>query len=259
MSAQAMELEVVKPGVVPTASNVVTPLSVLSRAVEGGAPIETIERLMAMYERSQQIVARQAFDAAMSEARGELPVIVKNRTVDFTSSKGRTHYKHEDLAEIARTINPILKLHGLSYRFRTTSNPNEPVTVTCIVSHRDGYSEENTLSAGRDDSGNKNSIQAIGSTITYLQRMTLKAALGLAASDEDDGAKADQKADDRGINQEELAVLQGLIDETATDIARFCDFMKVGALIELPVSRLPVALAKLRAKKAQAARPEAAQ
>lgn len=259
MSAQAMELEVVKPGAMPAPSNVVTPLSVLSRAVESGAPIETIERLMAMYERSQAMVARQAFDAAMSEARGELPVIAKNRTVDFTSSKGRTHYKHEDLAEIARTVNPILKRFGLSYRFRTTSNPNEPVTVTCIVSHRDGYSEENTLAAGRDDSGNKNSIQAVGSTLTYLQRMTLKAALGLAASDDDDAGKADQKADDRNINQEELAVLQSLIDETDTDIALFCKFMKIDALVELAVSRLPVALAKLRAKKAQASRQEAAQ
>lgn len=65
------------------------------------------------------------------------------------------------------------------------------VTVTCIISHRDGHFEENTLSAGRDESGNKNSIQAVGSTLTYLQRMTLKASLGLAASDDDDGASAD--------------------------------------------------------------------
>ena len=49
--------------------------------------------------------------------------------------------------------------------------------MTCVVSHRLGHSEENTLTAGRDESGNKNNIQAVGSTITYLQRYTLKAAL----------------------------------------------------------------------------------
>ena len=54
--------------------------------------------------------------------------------------------------------------------------------MTCVLSHRDGHFEETTLTAGRDDSGKKNAIQQVGSTITYLQRYTLKAALGLAAA-----------------------------------------------------------------------------
>jgi hypothetical protein len=249
MSAQAMELEVVKPGVVPVTSNVVTPLSVLDRAVSAGAPIETIERLMAMVERGQQVAARQAFDAAMSEACGKIPVIAKNRTVDFTSSKGRTHYKHEDLAEISKTVKPILEQFGLSYRFRTTSNPNEPVSVTCIVSHRDGYSEENTLTAGRDDSGNKNSIQAVGSTLTYLQRMTLKAALGIAASDEDDGAKADQTTKDaETISAEQRQEIQDLIETVGGNAEVFCQYFKIEALPDLPASQFDRAIAALKAK-----------
>ena len=104
---------------------------------------------------------------------------------------GETSYQHEDLGEIARVVAPILAKHGLSYRFRTTSEINQPVSVTCIVSHRAGHTEDNTLVAGADNSGKKNVIQAIGSTITYLQRYTLKAALGLAAATDDDGAKAD--------------------------------------------------------------------
>lgn len=227
------------------------PVSLLERAIQSNASIEMLERLMALQERNDANQARKAFDAAMSAAKGEIPPIAKNRTVDFTSAKGRTNYRHEDLAEIARTVDPILKKHGLSYRFRTTSQPNEPVCVTCIVSHRDGHSEENTLMAGRDDSGNKNSIQQVGSTITYLQRYTLKAALGLAASDDDDGKQADAE---RRINAEEMATIQDLIDATETDIARFCEYLKIDALAELTVDRLPVALGKLRAKKAQAGR-----
>jgi hypothetical protein len=79
-------------------------------------------------------------------------------------------------------VTPILGKYGLSYRYRVSSNVNEPIVVTCVVSHKDGHFEETTLLAGRDDSGNKNSIQQVGSTLTYLQRMTLKAALGLAAA-----------------------------------------------------------------------------
>ena len=84
-----------------------------------------------------------------------------------------------------RSLAPSIRfLRGtvLSYRWRTTSEINQPVSVTCIVSHRSSYSETNTPSAGRDDSGKKNSIQQVGSTITYLQRYTLKAALGFGGS-----------------------------------------------------------------------------
>lgn len=168
-----------------------TPMQMLALAVERGMDLETIKELRALQKDFEADVARKAFNEAIAAAKAEIPVITKNREVDFTSAKGRTHYQYEDLAEVARTVDPILAKHGLSYRFRTSSTPNEPVTVACILAHRAGHSEENMLCAGRDESGNKNSIQAIGSTITYLQRMTLKASLGLAASTDDDGRNAD--------------------------------------------------------------------
>lgn len=168
----------------------VTPMALIERAMASGASMEQLEKLLDLQQRWEKNEARKAFDEAMAAAKADIPVIHKNREVDFTSQKGRTNYRYEDLAEIARTVDPILARHGLSYRFRTSSPPNEPVTVTCVIAHRSGHSEENTLCAGRDDSGNKNSIQAIGSTLTYLQRMTLKAALGLSASTDDDGRGA---------------------------------------------------------------------
>lgn len=185
-------------------------METLASAVQRGLPIETLNALMDFQERHEAAQARKSFDAAMAEAKKALPVIIKNRAVDFTSQKGRTHYKHEDLASIARAVDPILARHGLSYRFNTVTD-KEGVTVTCIVSHRDGHSETNTLIAGHDNSGNKNSIQAIGSTITYLQRYTLKAALGLAASHDDDGAGQGDEAVDP---QEEAAPLLDMIDQT---------------------------------------------
>lgn len=232
----------------PTTPTAMTPMDMLNRAVAQGANIEVLEKLMGLQERWEAGQARKAFDEAMAAAKAEIPVIVKNRTVDFTSTKGRTHYKHEDLAEIARTVTPILAKHGLSYRYRTSSAPNEPVTVTCIVSHRGGHCEENTLSAGRDDSGNKNSIQAVGSTITYLQRMTLKAALGLAASDDDDGASA-ETAD--VISQQQLDTLIELADEVGADKAAFCKYLKVPSLAAIPIKDFDRAVAALNKKRSQ--------
>lgn len=229
-------------------TSVTTPMNMIDRAVASGASIEMIEKLMGLQERWQANQARRAFDNAIAEAKASIPVIVKNRTVDFeTKTGGRTTYKHEDLAEISRTVAPVLAANGLSYRFRVTSNLNEPVTVTCIISHRDGHFEETTLSAGRDDSGSKNSIQAIGSTLTYLQRMTLKAALGLAAAADDDGRAAGASHADT-INEDQAGELLAMIESTNADKAKFLAYFKVEKLADLPAKSYQMAVQLLNAK-----------
>lgn len=166
-------------------------LSMIERAArDTSVDVDKFERLMAMQERVEAKLAVRAFNDAVASAKGEFGSIAKNRTVDFTSQKGRTNYRHEDFSSIASVVDPVLARHGLSYRFRSAQSGSQKITVTCILSHRRGHSEETTLESGEDHSGNKNSTQAIGSAATYLQRYTLKLALGLASSHDDDGQKA---------------------------------------------------------------------
>ncbi len=241
--------EVQKVNIIPPAEPVaMTPMAMLDRAIASGAGVEVLERLMSLQERWQAGEARRAFDEAMAAAKSEIPVIAKNREVDFTSGKGRTNYRHEDLAEIARTVDPILSKFGLSYRYKVSSAPNEPVTVTCIVSHRSGHSEETTLTAGRDESGSKNSIQSIGSTVTYLQRYTLKAALGLAASTDDDGG-ASETPD--FINQDQLSQLIELAEEVGANKEAFCKYLRVGSIAEIPADQFQHAVNLLEAKRSR--------
>jgi hypothetical protein len=169
-----------------------TPMGILARAVaDGNASFEVLERLMALQERWEANEARKAFEAAMAKASAEMPTLSKNREVAFDARGGgtRTAYKHEDLAEVVGVVAPVLGRHGLSHRFELTSEPNK-ITVTCVISHALGHATRNALTAGADTSGNKNAIQAIGSTITYLSRYALKASLGLAAAHDDDGLGA---------------------------------------------------------------------
>lgn len=251
MSNAALQAVEVLPASEPKSSNPITPMDMLDKAISTGANIEVLEKLMALNERWERSQARKAFDEAMAAAKADIPVILKNRTVDFPSKgeAGRTNYRHEDLGEIARTVDPVLSRHGLSYRFRTTSEPNEPVTVTCIVSHRLGHFEENTLRAGRDDSGKKNSLQSIGSTLTYLQRYSLKAALGLAAAADDDAASS--PASDETISDDQLAELQSLADSVGADIPKFCKYLKIGSLADIKAPDFANAKAALEAKRAR--------
>ncbi|MCJ8518973.1 hypothetical protein ABID21_001877 [Pseudorhizobium tarimense] len=233
------------------ASAPMTPMEMLDRAVSQGASVETLSKLMDLQERWESNQARRAFAAAMSAVKSELPRIVKTRKVDFTTSKGRTNYQYEDLAGIMDQVGPVLSRHGLSVRYRTTAEPNQPIAVTCIIEHSDGHHEENTLMAGRDDSGNKNSIQQIGSTVTYLQRYTLKAALGLAAAADDDGAKADENSG--VITEAEREIVLGLIDETESDIEKFCAALQIESIAAMPAAKFRRAIGMLEAKKKKVA------
>jgi hypothetical protein len=191
-------------------------MSMIRQAVAAGQPLDVIRELKDMAKELAADEARRAFDRALSDAKSEIPVIRKNRKVGFEhkSGEGETNYSHEDLGEIARTIDPILGRHGLSYRYRSHQGDGR-VTVTCILSHRDGHSEEIQLSAAPDGSGKKNAIQQTGSAITYLQRYTLKMALGLAAASDDDGAATVQP---ESITEQQALDLNDLIDTVVEEV-----------------------------------------
>ncbi|WP_226780306.1 ERF family protein [Oceaniglobus trochenteri] len=176
-------------------------VSMIERMVtDPASDLDKLERMLAMKERMDAHSAMVAFSQALAEARSEIPPIIKDAEVDFTTQKGRTHYKHETLSGIAKVIDPILSKHGLSYRYRTSQQGG--VMVTCIISHRLGHSEETTLAGAPDQSGNKNNFQAVGSAVTYLQRYTLKAALGLSAEVDDDAQGAAPQVQDHRENRD---------------------------------------------------------
>jgi hypothetical protein len=167
------------------------PMHMVEAAVEKGADVDVLEKLLGLQERFQRGQAERAFVEALSAVRGELPAIVKTKSANFGG--GGAAYKYEDLSDIIAKLSPVLAKHGLSFRWNTdgqTADRGE-VLVTCVLSHRDGHSESTSLSGPYDTSGKKNAIQAIGSVVTYLQRYTLKAAIGIAAGMDDDGQGAD--------------------------------------------------------------------
>jgi hypothetical protein len=249
--AQAVEKIEAPTSALPVQSETASVLGMIERVARD--PSVNMDKMIQLMEWRKEMVSdqrRAQFDEAMAAAKAEIPVITKNREVDFTSQKGRTHYKYEDLAEIARVVSPILAKHGLSYRYRVTSNVNEPVTVTCIVSHRAGHFEEVTLLGGRDESGNKNSIQAVASTLTYLQRMTLKAALGLAASEDDDGKASGTSETITAEQAKELADKCKEVSETFHE--NFCTYFGIETIADLPTKDYQRALVAIGKKKGAA-------
>src|SRR6185437_5173035 len=95
---------------------------------------------------------------------------------------------------------PLLASVGISHHWDVSENDKGAISVTCALTHQLGHKETVTLSAPPDASGKKNAIQQKGSTITYLERYTFLALVGLATVDQDDDGKHSSEEPD-GITQ----------------------------------------------------------
>ena len=243
-------------------SEPMTPMALMYEAVQKGASPEIIEKLMNLQERWEQNQNRKAFDRAIAAAKAEMPVIFKSREAAFdTKSGSRKSYRFEDFATIAKVVDPILSKHGLCARFRPSSD-EKSVTVTCILSHKDGHREEYPLTSPHDPSGNKNPIQALGSASSYLQRYTLKLALGLAASADDDGHaafsnKAEPQISGELISDEQIKKITDALTFKNRTSAELLDWLRksipdIGGIDELPVEYYDSCIAKIGSLKPKA-------
>ena len=183
MDAELMSTEV---AVIPK-NEVVPVMERLLSAAQAGMNIDVLEKFLDLAERQEKREAEKAFHQAFSAFKADPPEIVKDKLVGF----GNTKYKHATIGKVVSAIIGGMSKHGLSHRWNIAQDGNT-ITVTCKITHELGYSEETPISAGADMSGGKNSIQAIASTITYLERYSLQAATGIAVLEaDDDGRGAD--------------------------------------------------------------------
>lgn len=184
--------------VMPIQHQVTTPATLLQMAVSQNADIDKLEKLMELQSKWEAVEAKKAFILAMTKFRSACPVIEKTR-------KGHNS-KYAGLAESIEAIKGHMSDNGLSHNWTTDQQENGLISVTCFVTHDKGHSESTTISASADDSGSKNDIQAIGSTISYLERYTLYSILGLASADQDDdGNAASDNRNSVKINNEWIA------------------------------------------------------
>lgn len=229
------------------ASQPITPMEMLQIAVEKGTDLDQLQKLMDLHERWEANNARKAFVAAKAAFKSEAPEITKNRHVGFESRRtdSRTDYDYAPLDQIAEAVSPILSKHGLSYAWETDQLDGGLIRVTCILTHVLGHSERVSLQASPDQSGNKNPIQAIGSTITYLERYTLLAALGMATKEQDNDGGAREELIDEGHKARLIALMR----EVNADTAKFLNYLGIDCLDNLPLSRLNEATQALEAKR----------
>lgn len=142
--------------------------------------MDALERMLDMQERIMKRDAESAFNAAMAEMQCEIPTIAER-------AKGHGTIKYATLEDISDIVKPIMKTHGFAISFKV-EHAAAGLSITGILMHRAGHREQTTMLLPIDTSGNKNAVQAVGSSTSYGKRYVMCALLNITTRGEDDDA-----------------------------------------------------------------------
>lgn len=124
-----------------------------------------------------------ALAAALAKAQMAFPVISRDKKVTVQTKTGGTYtFNYAPLDSILSAVRGPLAENGLA--ISQLLDGDELVTM---LLHKDGQTLTGRFSLPHSEN---ETIQTLGSAITYLRRYSLQAILGIAAEEDDDGNRA---------------------------------------------------------------------
>ncbi|MFN4296757.1 MAG: ERF family protein [Brevundimonas sp.] len=242
MSEPALKGDVVMREDAPATTAII---SVIERAATNpNVDIDKMERLLEMQERIMARDAKAAYAAALAAMAPALPVISERGKI--STDKGKTVQSTYALWEdVNDAIKPVLATHGFALSFRTGRQEGQ-ITVTGVLSHREGHSEETTITLPHDSSGSKNAVQAVGSSTSYGKRYTAGLLLNLTSRGEDDDGQSGGSG--AVITDTQANEIRDLIQSTGSKIGPFLEYIGASSVADIPAAKYQPAIAALRQK-----------
>lgn len=200
MSQEIIQHQDHAPALAGPAAN--SPMGMMLSAVQQGATLEQVEKMMDLQERWEKKEAKKSYDAAFASFKAEAVQIIKGKLITDGPLKGKSH---AELCDVVDAVTPALSKHGLSSSWKITKDEPAWMEVTCYLRHVGGHEESVSMGGPPDAGGAKNAIQARASTKTYLERYTLKGITGLSErNDDDDGSGRNAGKDLRDAAMDDL-------------------------------------------------------
>lgn len=169
-----------------------SPMGMMLSALQHGATLDQVEKMMDLQQRYEDAQAKKAYDKAFASFKAEAVQIIKGKKVTDGPLKGKSY---AELHDVVDAVTPALSKQGLSSSWKLTKDEPLLIEVTCYLRHVDGHQESVSMSGPPDTGGAKNAIQARASTVTYLERYTLKAITGLSETNDDTDGNAAKSND----------------------------------------------------------------
>ena len=166
--------------------------SLLRFAVEKGASVETIERMMAVRRELRAERAKEAFDSALAAFQSECPIIEKRKIV--MNKDGRSiRYKFSPLDDIITQVKALLQRHGFSYSLDTVVEPGW-VKAICKITHQGGHFQLSEFKVPIDPDAFMTQQQKFAAANTFAKRYSFCNGFGIMTGDEDiDGASGEKQ------------------------------------------------------------------
>lgn len=169
-------------------------LELLERAArDPNTNVGNMERLMALYTQRREAEAKAAYVSALVQLKPKLPVIDKRGRITIhekgavkTAASVIQSTPYALWEDIDAAITPTLHDHGFVLTFRSGVAQDGKITVTGVLGHEGGHTEETTITLPHDSSGSKNAVQAVGSSTSYGKRYTATMLLNIRTKGEDD-------------------------------------------------------------------------
>ena len=157
-----------------------TPMTIISQMVTSGSmDVETVKGLLDIQKSLDLQESIRSFNRDFAMMRSEMPIF-KREKQSYT-----TYYT--PLEDIMKLAQPVLSKYGFSASFSTSQIDAKSVSVTCDIMHRDGHSKSTSLIVPVEVvTKGMNSMQALGSAITYGKRYTISGLLNIVTADDKD-------------------------------------------------------------------------
>ena len=240
-----MTADIVPAASAPLATEGAAILDVIARAAKDPAvDVDKLERLLAIQERMMAAQRRTAFYAALARLQERLPQIAKSGTI--LNKSGAVTARFAKIEDVDTAIRPLVASEGFSFTFGTTDVGAKGTEYSCMLSHRDGHSETQTIILPPDTFSFRTGAQNAGSNVSYARRYLLGMHLNLVMRDEDDDGTGGGAAP---ITAEQAARLRSELAEVGADEGRFLRWAGVDAIDALPSAKLGGALRFLEEKR----------
>lgn len=219
----------------------------LTMAVEQKLPAAELQKLVEMAKDMRREQAALDFAEALAAFQEACPPLHKSKNVSFVTKGGnQVDYDYAPLDEIVKIIRPVLRKHGLSFKWDTATSGGM-LTCICTVWHVNGHRETSSFTLPTENASTMSAQQKVRAANTFAQRTSLEAALGLVATGDNDAVS--REVDPTPITATQVTILEDGIEEVGVNRAKFLKWLGVEKLSELRDTDYDKAINAIEAKR----------
>ena len=190
-------------------------------------PDVDVSKLESVLDMQERILAKQAemeFNAALSRVAQKMPRITRSNSVGYKdkndpNGKEVEAFRFASYEDIDKAVRPLLVAEGFSLSFDTDMKDGGGVIMHGTLSHIGGHSRVSSMPLALDNSGGKNNVQGMGSTVSYGKRYTMCMLLNIVTVGEDNDGQ------DQYLSNELAVEIDLLVTEAAADKEKFLKYM----------------------------------